>query len=228
MSERLTRRELKRDQFLEAVLSGVAWARQHLLAASAAALVLVAIVTIAVRIGGSAAGVTRVDEKAEKSLAEARSQFAAGGVPAGMTALESVREKHGGSRAAREATFLLANSYYEAGDYVKAQTMYEEFLKKPLYDDLLVDGAKLGIAASQEEQGNREAAVATYLDIWKSGTTPAARLHGALGAARAYEADGKIDQALKTYQDAIEAYPEAPETEDARFEKMRLETKRQG
>ena len=226
MSERLTRRELKRDQFLEGVLSGLAWARQHLLAAGAAALVLVAIVTLAVRIGGSAAGVTRVDEKAEKSLAEARSQFVSGGVPAGVTALEGVRENHRGSRAAREATFLLGNSYFESGDYAKAQATYEEFLKKPLHDDLLVDGAKLGIAASQEEQGNREGAAATYLDVWKTGNTPATRLHGALGAARIHEADGKIDQAIQIYQEAIDAYPEAPEAEDARFEKMRLEATR--
>ena len=223
MSERLTRRELKRDQFLEGVLTAVAWARQHLLVAIGGALALVAIVTLAVRIGGSAAGTVRVDEDAERSLAAARTQFAQGGPTAGLAALESVREKHSGSRAAREATFLLANTYFESGEYTKALTAYEEFLKKPLYDDLLVDGAKLGVAGSQEELGNRAAATATYLEIWKSGKTPATRLHGAFGAARTAEADGKIDQAIQIYQEAIDAFPEAPEAEDARFEKMRLE-----
>ena len=223
MSERLTRRELKRDQFLEAVMSGISWAREHLLVAGAAALVLVAIVTVAVRIGGSAAGTVRVDEKAERSLAEARTQFAKSGSAAGITALETVRDSHSGSRAAREATFLLGNSYYEAGEYAKSLAAYEQFLKKPLYDDLIVDGAKLGVAASQEELGNRGAATATYLEIWKSGKTPATRLHAAFGAARNEEADGNIDHAIQIYQEAVDAYPEAPEAEDARFEILRLQ-----
>jgi tetratricopeptide (TPR) repeat protein len=228
MSERLTRRELKRDQFLEAVMSGVAWAREHLLVAVGAALVLVAIVTLAVRIGGSAAGTVRIDQKAERSLAEARTQFAKSGSQAGIAALESVRDSHSGSRAGREATFLLANAYFEAGEFAKSQEAYEHFLKKPLYDDLLVDGAKLGVGACQEEQGNRAGAVATYLDVWKAGKTPAARLQGAFSAARAEEADGHIDRAIQIYQEAIDAYPEAPEAEDAKFEKLRLEGMKKG
>jgi len=223
MSERLTRRELKRDQFLEGVMSGLAWARQHLLVAVGAALVLVAVVTVAVRIGGSAAGTVGVDEKAERALAEARTQFAKSGSSAGITALEQLREKHSGSRAGREAAFLLGNAYYEAGEYAKSLAAYEQFLKKPIYDDLIVDGAKLGIAAAQEELGNRPAATSTYLEIWKSGKTPATRLQGAFGAAHNEETDGNITHAIQIYKDAIAAYPDAPEAEEARFELMRLE-----
>jgi tetratricopeptide (TPR) repeat protein len=229
MSERLTRRELKRDQFLEGVLSAVTWARQHLLVAVGAAVVLIAAITLAVRIGGSAAGTVRVDEKAERALSEARTQFMKSGPTAGLPALEAVRDAHSGSRAAREATLLVANTYFENGDYAKAQATYEDFLKKPLYDDLMIDGAKLGIAACQEEQANLAGATAKYQEIWKSGKTPGTRLQGALGAARTEEAAGNVDRAIQLYQEAIDAYPKAPEAEEARFEKMRLEgLKKQG
>jgi TolA-binding protein len=206
------------------VLAALAWARGHLFIAVAAALVVIAAVTLAVRIAGSAAGTGHVDVKAEKALADARLEFSKGGVAAGTAALEKVREDHSGSRAGREATFLLANTYFETGDYTRALSTYEEFLKRPLHDDLLVDGATTGIAACQEEMGNQEAAAATYLGVWNSGHTPAARLQAALGAARCYEAVGKIDQALQTYQEVIDKFPEAPESDDARFEKLRLES----
>lgn len=222
MSEKLTREELKKDQFLETAASGVAWAKDHALAAGAGAIVLVVILILAVRIGGNAAGPTKVDVDAERALATARTEFARGGLEAGIPALEGVRTKHSRSRAAREATYLLANSYMEAGDYAKAEGAYQEFLNKPLYNDLLVDGATLAIAACREEAGDHAAAAERYQEVWKVGRTPAARIQGALGAARAFEVQGKNDPAIAILQEVRKAYPDAPESEEAKFALARL------
>lgn len=222
MSEKLTRDELRKDQFLEGVVAAAAWARANVLIAAIGALALVLLVTLAVRVGGSAAG-PRIDEEAERALAGARSEFARGGLEAGIPALAGVREAHGKSRAAREATYLLANSYFEAGDFAKAREVYEDFLRKPLHDDLLLDGARLGIAGCLEETGDRAGAATRYLEIWNDGRTPGTKLQAALAAARCFEADGKTAEALDVLRRAMAAYPEAPESEDAKFRIARLE-----
>ncbi len=223
MSEKLTREELKKDQCLEAVMTAAAWARSNVLYTALGALGVVLLVTLAVRVAGTAAGTQGVDEDSERALAAARSQFARSGLEAGIPALESVRAEHRRSRAAREATFLLANSYFEAGDFVKARATYEEFLKTPLYSDLLLDGARLGIAACLEESGDLGGASSGYLRVWNEGHAPATRLQAALSAARCLSADGKRAEAIDLLRKASEAYPRAPEAEEAKFQRARLE-----
>jgi tetratricopeptide (TPR) repeat protein len=216
MSERLTRRELKKDEFLEGVLAAVTWAKGHILIAALVALAVVLAVTLGVRIAGSSASGAG-DVKSERALATARAAFGTGGLPAGITALEEVRAKHGRSVAGREATYLLANALYESGDFAKAKTTYEEFLKRPLHDDLLVDGAKLGVAACLEEMGDLAGAVKAYGEVWTNGLTPGSRLQAALAAARCAEAQGAFQEAIQLYDGAIAAYPESAEATEARF-----------
>ncbi len=221
MSERLTRRELKKDQFLEGVLSAVTWAKAHILVAASLAIVVVLAVTLAARIASSSAG-GGGDPKSERALATARAAFGTGGLPAGIAALEDVRAKHGRSEAAREATFLLGNALYESGDFEKAKGVYEDFLRRPLHDDLLIDGAKLGIAACLEEAGDLAGARKAYADMWNEGLTPGARLQAALAAARCSEAQGATAEATELYNAAIAAFPESAEATEARFAVERL------
>lgn len=224
MSERLTRRELKKDEFLEAVLSGATWAKAHVLIAIAAALAIVLAVTLAFRLAGDGGKSGATNPKAERALADARAAFGTGGLPAGITALEEVRSQHGGSVAGREATFLLANALFEAGEFDRAKSTYQEFLKKPLHQDLLIDGAKLGIAGCDEETARLAEATKGYLEIWKNGLTPGTRLQGGLSAARCHEAQGANPEAIALYDEIVAGYPLSPEAAEAKFAKARLES----
>jgi TolA-binding protein len=223
MSERLTRRELKKDQFLEAVLAGVTWAKSHVLVAATIGLVVIMAVTLAVRVAGSSATNGRGNPKAERALAEARAAFGTGGLPAGISALESVRSKHGRSAAGREATYLLGNALFEAGEFQKSKEAYEEYLRHPAYGDLMRDGASLGIAGCLEELGDHASAAKAYREIWETGRTPAAKAQAALASARCMNTQGATAEALGMYKDLIAAYPDSPEAAEAQFALQRVE-----
>jgi TolA-binding protein len=218
MSERLSKRQLKEDQFLQRVYLVVAWARENLILSAAAILCLVAVVTLAVRIGGSAAGPGTGNRDAEEALIAARTAFGQGQLESGVAALREVKRKYGSSRAGREAVYLLGESLYDMRDWAGARAAYEEFLDHPLYDDLLVDGARLAIAACKEESQDLTGAADDYRALWTSAKSHGARIEAGLAAARVARSQGKVGEARDLYQAVIDAYPKSPEAEHARFQ----------
>jgi TolA-binding protein len=218
MAEKLTKRQLKQDQFLQSVYIAWGYARANLAPTLLGLVGLVAAVMLAVQIGGSAATGTRSqDPEAEQALVAAGNEFAQGRLESGAEALREVKRRHGSTRAGREASYLLGDSLFEMGDYAAAQAAFEEFLKDPLYDDLLIDGARLAIAACKEESGDLPGAAQDYRTLWTSAESPAVRVQAALAAARVARTQGRDADARELYQGIVDAYPQAPEAEDARF-----------
>lgn len=218
MSERLTKRQLKHDQFLDFLQEAAVYARDHALVVGGGLVVFVAAVALAVRIGGSAAGPRTDNSDAERALSEARTEFAFGRIDAGRDGLEAVRTSHRGSRAAREATYILGNAYYEAGDWAKAADAYRAFLDRPLYDDMLVDGARLGLAACKEESGDVPGAFDDYRKLWTDAVRPGARIQAALAAGRCARTLGRTDEARQVYQALLDAYPKGAAADEARYQ----------
>ncbi len=228
MSERLTKKQLKEDHFVEAVQKGLVYAKENPLVVGAGILGFVALVVLAVRIGGSAAGLegSTVNVEAQSALTEARSEFALGRLDTGTAALEEIRQRWSKDDVGREATYILANAHLEAGNWAEAKTTFEEFLGNPLHEDLLVDGARIGIAACLEVSGDLAAAADSYTAIWKDGTTPATRIQAALAAARCARSSGNPTGALELLQSVLETFPGVPEADEVRFEVLRLESGR--
>jgi TolA-binding protein len=221
MSERITKKRLKQDKFIDTVNDVLAYAQEHLPIVLLGIAGFVALVALAVRIGGTAAGggerTRGRDLEAERALADARSSFMSGRLETGRDALEGVRSLHSRSRAAREATYLLGNALYELGDYARAQEVFQDFLKKPAYGDLLQDGARLAIAACKEETGDLSGATAEYRLLWDEGSTPAIRIEAAVAAARCAKAQGQLEEAKSLLQKVVDTYGGSPEAERARF-----------
>jgi tetratricopeptide (TPR) repeat protein len=220
MSERITKRRLKQDKFIDTVNDVLSFASEHLMIVVLGIAGFVALVTLAVRIGGTAVGGQRtrgVDLEAEKALAGARTSFLTGRAEIGRDALEAVRSLHSGSRAAREATYLLGNTLFELGDYARAREVFEQFLKKPAYGDLLQDGARLGIAACKEESGDLPGAAADYRLLWENGASPGLRIDAAFGAARCTKAQGLPAEAKGFLEKIVDTYGGSPEAERARY-----------
>jgi outer membrane protein assembly factor BamD (BamD/ComL family) len=217
VSERLTKRQLKQDRFLEFIQSGLAYAQQHALVVGASLVVFIAGVALAVRVAGSASGQPAESPEADRALSAARVEFSAGRMDAGREALEQVRSRHARTRAAREATYILANAYYEGGDWARAQEVFEEFLKRPLHADLMVDGARLGIASCKEESGDAAAAYEAYRRLWTDGVHGGTRIQAALAAGRIARTIGKVDEARALYEGIVKAYPNSPAASEARF-----------
>lgn len=224
MSERLTKKQLKQDKFVETVRMALSYARDNVAVTVLSVVGFVAIVALALRVGGTAVGGSGGDNEAERALASARSQFLSGGLEAGAAALEDVRTRHSGSDAAREATYLLANTLYESGEFARARQVFEDFLKKPLHDDLLVDGARLAVAACKEEEGDLSGATSDYLALWSDATvSTGTRIQAALAAGRCARQQGQDERAREVYEGLAAAFPSSPEAEEARFQLLQLE-----
>lgn len=223
MAERLTRKQLKEDRFVDLVAQGVDYARENTVVVVIAAVVFIGAVAAAIQIGGQAAGAgAETDSPGAQALSQARQAFLGGNLEAGASALEQVRADHARSDAGREATYILGNTYLQLGDYTKAEETYREFLAKPLHDDLMVDGAKLGIAAAKEEAGDLSGAAAEYRQVWESGVTPGARIQGAMSSARLLATLGQSAAAKELLQAIVDTYPATPAAEQAEFRLMSL------
>jgi TolA-binding protein len=218
---RLTKKQLKQDRFLEAVFTAWAYARDNVAIVVGGALALVALIVLGVRVGGTVAGAPQGDPDAERALSAARMQFLQGQPDAGAAALEEVRQRYGSSPVGREASLLLANSLYEAGQFAQALTVFQEYLRKPLHDDLTRDNARLAIAACREETGDLAGAMQAYED-WGAAANPALRAQAAMSAARCALALGQPDRAAGFYESVAERYPDSPEAETAKFRLLEL------
>lgn len=224
MAEKLTKRQLKHDKFIDWIYGAWAYAQDNVTAVLGGAVVVIVLVVLGVWVGGSrvSGGPKAGDREAERALTTAREQFGAGQPEAAVATLDDLRDRRGKSRAAREGTYILGNVLFQSGDYAGAEKAFRDFLQRPLHGDLLRDGARLGIAASLEEQGNLDAASAEYLTLWTSGIQPGTRLQGGLGAARCALAQGAPERAADLYQQVADAFPDAPEGQDARFRALEL------
>ncbi len=223
MSERLTKKQLKEDPFLDALQTALAFARDNVAVVIGGGVLFLAAVVLAVKVAGSfAGGGTTGNPEAERALADARTEFSLGRMDQGIAALDQVRAEYRGSDAAREATYTLGSAYFESGEWQKAQTTFEEFLRKPLHDDLLLDGAKLAIAACKEESGDVAGALAGYKDVWQHGTFAGTQIQGAMAAARLAADQGRTAEARELYQSVVDRHPASPEAENAGFQLLSL------
>lgn len=220
---RLTKKQLKHDKFLEAIYAAWAYAQDNIGVVIGGAVALIAIVVLGVRVGGSVGG-PHGNPEAERALSAARTQFLTGQGEAATAALEDVRRRYGSSAAGKEATLLLANSLYQAGDYARALTVFQDFLRKPLHDDLTRDNARLAIAACREETGDLAGASEGYREIWDTAFNPALRVQAAMAAARCERAQGQTDRAAALYRSVVADYPESPEADTARFLLLEIES----
>lgn len=224
MSERLTKKQLKQDRFLQTIYTAWAYAQDNVAVVVAGSVGVVALVVLGVRVGGSTIGGTeRGNPEAERALSAARTQFLSGRPDAGLAALDDLRSRQGGTRAGKEATYLLANALYESGDYARALQVFQDFLRKPLHDDLMLDGARLAVAACREESGDLAAAAADYLVLWKESANPATRAQAGVAAARCAAAQGQNDRARELYQSVADAYSGSPEGQQAAFRLLEIE-----
>jgi TolA-binding protein len=224
VSERLTKKQLKHDQFLEGVYAVWAYAQDHIGVVIAGVAGVIVAVVLGVRVGGSAVGAGSAggDPEAERALSMARTLFVSGQGETGVAALRELRERHRGSRAAREGTYLLGNALLESGDHAGAIQAFEDFLKEPLHGDLLQGGARLAIAACREESGDLASALEAYTALWKANETDGTRILAALGAGRCAETLGQWDGAAAAYQELADAFPQSPEAEEARYRLLEL------
>ena len=120
--------------------------------------------------------------------------------PSFADAYAKVAAEHSGTMAAARALLLAGTGYFNAGQYDKARSQFEGFLRD--YSDYpMTSQALVGVAACYEAAGNVSQATAKYEDLVKRRSADPVISESKSALARLYLAQNKPDQALKYYEE---------------------------
>jgi len=158
--KRLTRKEIKQDEFLIWALRIWGYIQKEyvkLLAVAAAVLVIILIATLFQQ---------RSEIQAKEvidAFGEVRIALYQGKTGEAILLAESIAADYKGNPEAGHATIILGNLYFELGRFPEAQDAYETYLDA--YDDggALGYGATSGVAACLEEREDYSGAITTYV-----------------------------------------------------------------
>lgn len=209
--KRLTRKELKRDKFVETTTKSLTFVRRH------STLIAATIIGIIVLIAGTIYYRYSRAEKLEKArtfLSSAISWYMQNNFDRAKSILERITTKYPGTKSATKALYYLGNVYYVTGDYDKAKQTFEDFLKRS-NDEILAPGALLGIADVYSQKQEYFQAAQKYLEVEKKFSQSYLVPRALLQAAHCYEAIGNFTQAESLYTKVINKYPQTPFAKDA-------------
>ena len=165
--KKMSKHEMREDQFVTGVFKFQEWADQHLsklLIGGGAVLAVVAIIVFFVWQSGSSEG--RAFEKLGSAEVFART----GQTQLAVADYQEVMNKYSSSPAAPQAAFKLANLYFQTNDFVNAESAFKSYLDKYAQDEYFRHSAKRGIASALAGQGKYQEAGTAFLNSATSDT----------------------------------------------------------
>lgn len=220
---RLTKEDIKRDQFVESVLKSYNFLKTHskiIIIAAAGVVVLVAGISIywqeqqKTRAEASLAFAQAIEkyQEAEDSWLDLEKvetsgeQFQAGG-----EAFQTIFQKYSGTPFADKARYNYARTLYYQGDYERAIDQFKSVKESHQSDNqILVLYAQKAIGNCYEQQGQYEKAIEAYENL--PDVPVSVREHvlvdSQLSQARCYEKLGRLDDAVAIYKDVIDLFRE--------------------
>jgi predicted negative regulator of RcsB-dependent stress response len=123
--------------------------------------------------------------------------------PALASEYAEVADNYPDTSAGARAMLMAGSSFFETGDFGRAEAMFERFLSDHP-DNPLADEAAIGVATCLEAQGKAAEAVARYRDILQrppGPTTSQARS----SLARIYTQENKPEDAMQQYVSLLQA-----------------------
>lgn len=233
MNQRLSRKEIKRDGFMESVGGALEWIQDH----SRALIGLIAAMIVAVIvIGLLLAHFQRREQQADEALAEAMRVYQATVDPvaadpadpkaptfpdsgsrlqAASELLQRVRDDFGGSDAAEIATAYLGQIAIEKGDAQQARALWEEFVGRAS-DHMLSAEVRVNLMALDREDGRGDELV-TRLRAMLSGPDEGLP-HDLLWyqLALTLESLDRNGEAKEAYQHIVDDFPQSVYSATAR------------
>jgi TolA-binding protein len=208
---RITRKELKKDRFLETTTKSFTFARKH------STLILIAVIVLIAGVSGTLYYRNSQTEKldtAKRLLSSAISWYAQNDFERARSVLENITMQYGSTESAEKALYYLGNVHYMSGEYDKAEEAFKDFLKRS-NDKILAPGALLGIGDVYSQKQEYFQAAQKYLEVEKEFSQSYLVPKALLQAAHCYEAIGNVAQAESLYTKIINEYPETPFAKDA-------------
>ncbi len=201
--KRITKRELKRDEFIEIATKFIFFARRHKeILIGAVVAILIGIFGISYHLKGK-----RGDElKAEFELTVANNLFLRGDYENAFSQYQLLIDRYGGTRPAKKAIYYLANTAFTVGSYEEAIRKYERFLSVESKDEILLPSTLFGIAASYEQLGDWLGAATYYEKVSEKFPDSFIAPRALLNAGRCYENISLFDEAESAYRKVKEKY----------------------
>ena len=217
---KITKHQMKEDKLVTIAFRFTEFIQKRskeFLIAGAAVVVVVLIVLFLISSNRSR------NQKAAELLGKARVELESGEFQNGLADLQDVLRRYGGTKAAAEARYLLANSYYYSRDYDQALRYFQDFIKKySKADPMVLSGALAGVADCYMQKGVFEPAAEYYLKAAEKSSDEFSAPDYLLSAAQAYKQANQPDKAKELYERIIQKYPAAKNVSSVRMELAEL------
>ncbi len=212
---RMTRRELRQDEFVNRVLAAWAYVEENYVRVLVFGAGVVVLVLLGVFV------MHQMDAQAREAVeAEGRVRvlLLQGQVDDAILDAERIAEAYGGDAAAGRALQLAGGLYFETGRYAEAQAAFEKYLQDFGATGPARYSAWSGIAAAMEELGDPSGAAARYLSFADEFVDSPFAPNALMEAARCYRISGDSDQAGMLLQRILDRYARSPVARSAEEE----------
>ena len=206
MTRKLSIKKMKSpDQFLKAMLKVFANLKHNIKLYLIIAIGVILVTAVVVLVDGLN---NRREERARVQLYELSKRVGSLEEVQRDAAIKMIEEeipRLGLTKAGLEARYILAEIYYNTGDWGKAITNYDFVVKrgKGLFKDLSL----LGSSYAKEKSGDTQAALDSFVKL-KEKSSEAYKPLAMLGIGRCYKKLGDKNQAMAEYESVILSYPE--------------------
>ncbi len=163
-AKRLTKGQIKQDKFVTTLFKAQEYFTENLVKFIGGVAIVVAVAAIAFFLVSSSKS---SEQEADDLLGEASVEFRNGNFQLAAVDYQKILDEHGGSDAARLASFFLANAYFALNNYDQAEQYFNLYLDKYRYDDLLTANAMAGRAQCLRAKGKMEEAAEAFRETYE-------------------------------------------------------------
>lgn len=210
--KRITKRQIKQDKFVTTYFKTVDFINQNSKAVTIGFVALMAIIVLFMLMARSK---QTAELKASEQLARANTEISQNNLTQAIDILLNMVDNYSGTNSAENGMYLLAYTYYQKGEYEKAQSYFEKYLDDYGDNELLASSGYSGLAASLEQQGKFSEAAQWY----EKGANKFSEHFNApqqwIDAGRCYSLANQKDKAKVCYKMLVEKYPESTLKNDA-------------
>jgi TolA-binding protein len=219
---RVSKRDLKEDQFQKFVERAMEFYyrdKQKVWIGAAAAVAVIVIAILLLQNRG-----TGVNAQAEIAFTQAIGVYSTNNLEQAEPAFKDVASRFGRDYVGAKAHFYLGNIYYSTNRTAEAKQEFATFLGRVKNDPLLSPAAQLGIGNCEEQAGDNLAAAKAYEAVRRRWPKSPLAYDAMMAAGRAYRNANVYDKAEAVYQELLKGKPEGEKGEDVKVELARVQT----